>query len=332
MSILAATESEVAAAAGTDSDTALDGPPRPDRTRLLSDRTLARARWIAIAMWAVAMLYWIDRVGLTFDRNTLIIYVCTGLLAASIGRRGALSVLRDWLPFAAILVVYDLTRGAADALGRPTEWHLPLDVDRWMFGVQPTVWLQSQLKEPFAPWWEVGVSLVYVSYFILPWAVAGLLWLRDRAAWREFAVQFVAISFIGLSCFIAFPAAPPWAASQCTAAEVAGGPSNPGCINEKVGTVTSGGMLGKVRPAPRRRRAVRRADRHPRLERAGHPAGQGAHRRGPGRRERGRGGAVPARSHRGAAHGVLLAPGPPPLAAAAGRLLAGDGLRAGVLG
>lgn len=249
MSILAATESDVAATAGTDTDPASNGPRPSGKTRLLSERTLARARWIAIATWVVAMLYWIHRVGLTFDRNTLIIYICTGLLAASIGRRGALSVLRDWLPFAATLVVYDLTRGAADALGRPTEWHLQLDADRWMFGVEPTVWLQSRLKEPFAPWWEVGVSLVYVSYFIMPWAVAGLLWLRDRGAWREFAFQFVAISFIGLSCFIAFPAAPPWAASQCTTAEVAGGPSNPGCINEKVGTVTSGGMLGKVHPS-----------------------------------------------------------------------------------
>ncbi|MEO7260583.1 MAG: phosphatase PAP2 family protein [Jatrophihabitantaceae bacterium] len=248
MSILAATESEVAATAGTDSDTASNGPRTPEKSRLFSEKTLARARWIAIATWVVAMLYWIHRVGLTFDRNTLIIYVCTGLLAASIGRRSALSVLRDWLPFAATLVVYDLTRGAADALGRPTEWRLQLDADRWMFGVEPTVWLQSQLKEPFPPWWEVGVSLVYVSYFILPWAVAGLLWLRDRAAWREFAFQFVVISFIGLSCFIAFPAAPPWAASQCTAAEVTGGPSHPSCINEKVGTVTSGGMLGKVHP------------------------------------------------------------------------------------
>jgi hypothetical protein len=278
VSILAATESELTAAAGTEpaapasepaapasesaaARQATDAPesagarqapdaPATGRRRLFSDRTLARARWTAITVWAVAMLYWIDRVGLTFDRNTLIIYVCSGLLAASIGQRGALSVLRDWLPFAATLVVYDLTRGAADALGRPTEWRLPLEADRWMFGVQPTVWLQSRLKEPFPPWWEVGVSLVYVSYFILPWAVAGVLWLRNRAAWREFAIQFVAISFIGLSCFIAYPAAPPWAASQCTAAEVAGGPSNPPCINEKVGTVTSGGMLGKVDPRP----------------------------------------------------------------------------------
>lgn len=203
----------------------------------------------ALALWALALLYWTHRVGITFDRNTLLIYVCTGLLAASIGRRGVLSVLRDWLPFGAVLVAYDLTRGAAELLGRPTEWHLQLDFDRWLFRVDPTVWLQSHLKEPFPPWWEMGVSLVYVSYFLVPCAVAGVLWLRDRAAWRRFAFQFVVISFLGLIGFIVFPAAPPWAAAQCTPAQVASGPADPSCIDAKVGTVTSGGMLGKVKPA-----------------------------------------------------------------------------------
>jgi hypothetical protein len=245
---LGATESKLTAAPGTEPDPA-PGTPEPHRSRWLSTRTLAIVRRAAIAVWALALLYWFSRVGITFDRNTLLLYICTGLLAASIGRRSALSVLRDWLPFAAVLVVYDLSRGAADALGRPTEWHLQLDVDRWLFRVEPTVWLQSHLKEPFPPWWEVGVSLVYVSYFLAPWAVAGVLWLRDRQAWRRFAFQFVTISFIGLAGFIAFPAAPPWAASQCTAAEVVGRPSAPPCIDAKVGTLTTGGMLGKVHPS-----------------------------------------------------------------------------------
>jgi hypothetical protein len=76
-----------------------------------------------------------------------------------------------------------------------------------------------------------------------------VLWLRDRQAWRRFAIRFVTISFIGLAGFIVFPAAPPWAASQCTAAEVVGGPSDPACIDAKVGTLTTGGMLGKVHPS-----------------------------------------------------------------------------------
>jgi PAP2 superfamily len=243
---LAAIKSKPTTAIGIDPDAAVQTPP--ERPRRLSSRTLTVIRRCAVTVWALALLYWTHRVGITFDRNTLLIYVCAGLLAASIGRRGMLSVVRDWLPFAAVLVAYDLTRGAAELLGRPTEWRLQLDFDRWLFQADPAVWLQARLKEPFPPWWETGVSLIYVSYFLAPPVVAGLLWLRDRAAWRRFAVQFVAISFIGLCGFIAFPAAPPWAASQCTAQDVAGGPSNPPCINAKVGTLTTGGLLGAVHP------------------------------------------------------------------------------------
>ena len=74
---------------------------------------------MAVTVWALALLYWFHRVGITFDRNTLLIYVCAGLLAASIGRRGVLSVVRDWLPFGAVLVVYDLSRGAAERWAGP---------------------------------------------------------------------------------------------------------------------------------------------------------------------------------------------------------------------
>ena len=256
MSILAATESELSAAepglsaaepglsaaVGADPASAAS-PGSPRGGRWLSARTLTIVRRVAVTVWALALLYWFHRVGITFDRNTLLIYVCAGLLAASIGRRGVLTVVRDWLPFGAVLVVYDLTRGAAELLGRPTEWWFQLEFDRQLFGADPAVWLQARLKEPFPPWWETLVSLVYVSYFLAPPAVAGLLWLRDRVAWRRFAAQFVAISLIGLAGFIAFPAAPPWAASQCTAQDVAGGPADPPCINAKVGTLTTGGLL-----------------------------------------------------------------------------------------
>ena len=54
--------------------------------------------------------------GFAFNRELLLLYICTGLLAASIGQgRRMLYVIRDWLPFALVLVAYDLSRGAADS-------------------------------------------------------------------------------------------------------------------------------------------------------------------------------------------------------------------------
>jgi hypothetical protein len=252
VSTLAATESELDATTGSapGASAADSSAPAPAGVnRWLSGRTLTILRWTAIGAWALAIGYWIRRDGVAFDRNTVLIYICTGLLAASIGRRRGLTVLLDWLPFTAVLLLYDLSRGAAEALGRPTEWYFQLDFDRDLFGVEPTVWLQSQLKEPFAPWWEVGVSIVYTSFFFAPYLVAALLWLRDRALWRRFVFQFVTVSFIGLVGFIAVPAAPPWAASLCTAAQVAGGPSDPQCLYADPDKVGSAGILGEVKPA-----------------------------------------------------------------------------------
>ena len=217
-----------------------DGRPRLEPIRVV--------RWVAVALWAIVVARWIAEDGLSYDRNSLLLVICTGLIAATIGRRRSLTVLRDWLPFAAVLLVYDLSRGAATLFGRPTEWHLQINADRALFGGhEPTVWLQSHLKEPYPPWWETVVSLVYVSFFFAPYVAAGILWLRNRTEWRKFVLRFVVISFVGLVCFIVFPAAPPWAASQCSAAQVAGGPADPACIELKSGAVKDGGMLGQVK-------------------------------------------------------------------------------------
>lgn len=221
---------------------------RPPRRPLLGPRALRVVRWAAIALWAVLVGTWIARDGVSYDRNSLLLVICTGLLAATIGRRRSLTVIRDWLPFAVVLLVYDLSRGAATLVGRPTEWHLQIDADKALFlGHEPTVWLQSHLKEPYPPWWETVVSLVYVSFFFAPYVAAGVLWLRNRDEWRKFVLRFVVISFIGLVVFVAFPAAPPWAASQCSASQVAAGPSDPPCIDLKAGVVKDGGMLGQVK-------------------------------------------------------------------------------------
>ena len=206
----------------------------------------ARVRFFAIAGWSAALAAYVTSQGVPIDRIGLIVWTLTGLLAVSIGRRPLLTVLVDWLPFSAILVAYDLTRGLADALGSPTLWTPQLRLERDLFGgVEPTAWLQAHLKESFAPRWEVIVSCTYVSYFFAAYLIAGLLWMRNRKLWRRFAIRFVLINLIGLATFIVIPAAPPWAAGQCTAAEVAGNPANPPCLDEP-NRLADNGLLGRL--------------------------------------------------------------------------------------
>ena len=110
-------------------------------------------------------------------------------------------------------------------------WHWQADADRWLFfGIMPTVWLQERLKLPQPPWWEIVISSVYMSFFILPYVVAAVLWLRDRREWKAFVKLFVGLSFAALAIYAVLPAAPPWAAARCTAADVEGGPAGPRCM------------------------------------------------------------------------------------------------------
>jgi hypothetical protein len=232
-------------------DDSLIASVRPEDAAQTRERRLRIARWIAIAIWASVVVYRTATRGFAFNRELLLLYICAGLIAASIGRgRRMLYVVRDWLPFAIVLIAYDLSRGAATLVGRPTLWHWQADADRWLFfGTMPTVWLQEHLKLPDPPWWEVVISTVYMSFFILPYVVAAVLWLRDREEWKSFIRLFAGLSFTALIVYVLMPAAPPWAAARCTAAEVDGGPSNPSCMFRLGPGVPDGGLLGGMQTA-----------------------------------------------------------------------------------
>jgi hypothetical protein len=221
---------------------------RPEEVDDARERRFTMSRRIALATWAVIVVYRTVTTGFAFNRELLLLYICTGLLAASIGQgRRMLYVIRDWLPFALVLVAYDQSRGAATLVGRPTMWHWQVDADRWLFfGTVPTVWLQERLKLQYPPWWEIVISTVYMSFFILPYVVAAVLWLRDREEWKKFVRLFVGLSFAALLIYAVLPAAPPWAAARCTAADVDGGPSGPPCMFRPARGVPDGGLLGAM--------------------------------------------------------------------------------------
>src|SRR6202035_5931053 len=105
-----------------------------------------------------------------------------------------------------LLVVYDLSRGAAMLLGAPTLCLFQPQADRWLFfGTVPTVWLQERIKMPQPPWGEVIISSIYMSFFILPYAVAGVLWLYNRTDWAAFVRRFVALSFAAVAVYVVLP-------------------------------------------------------------------------------------------------------------------------------
>ena len=226
-------------------------PPEPPSDPAdIRRRRLTLIRRAAVTTWAVAIVFRTFTAGVAFNRELILLYIATGLVAASIGRRKMLMVVRDWLPFAVVLLVYDVSRGAASLVGTPTLWQWQVGVDRWLFfGNVPTVWLQERLKLADPPWWEVVISTVYMSFFVLPYVVAGVLWLRSRDDWKAFVRRFVALSFAALAIYIVLPAAPPWAAARCKSTEIVAGPSTPTCMFGTPQGVPDGGLLGSMQIA-----------------------------------------------------------------------------------
>jgi membrane-associated phospholipid phosphatase len=180
-----------------------------------------RRRLVAMSVWAALFVAaWVP-VGLPTDPVYVFAWLWGAVVAWNSHRpwREHLRFARDWSPAVALLVVYTLSRGYADRGVVPHVLEmLTADVrlTGWATGgLPPTLWLQHHLYDPDTiHWWDVGVSFVYFSHFVVTPAIALVLWLRNRRHWAAFMRRWIALSAAGLATYFAYPAAPPWWAAQ----------------------------------------------------------------------------------------------------------------------
>jgi membrane-associated phospholipid phosphatase len=172
----------------------------------------------ALGLYFLGLILWTATYGIPVQRELVILWTCGALACVSIGRPPweIVRLAIDWLPIVAVLWIYDLTRGAADSIGIGVHYHPMIDFDKFVFGGEaPTEWLQARLYDPgVVHWYDVLFTFVYTSYFIVPFAVAGWLWARDRLAFQRFTRRLVTLALCGLATYVAFPAAPPWLAGE----------------------------------------------------------------------------------------------------------------------
>jgi hypothetical protein len=189
------------------------------RSRLASPTTVRILRWGGPAVWVVAfVIFWLSR-GLPLSRDMLVAWILLGLLAFSLTNvRGWMrSVVLEWLPFLAILWVYDLLRGQADGLFFQAHVLPQLRADEVLGGgVAPTVRLQDWLWDgPFTiHWYDYLAWLVYVSYFLATYVVAAVLWFVARDRFRRYVVMVSVTAMMAFATYALFPAVPPWMASE----------------------------------------------------------------------------------------------------------------------
>ncbi len=175
-------------------------------------------RRAALAIYFVVLVVWSAHYGIPVQRELVIAWVCGALACACIGRhpREMLQLVIDWAPMVIVLAAYDMTRGVADKLGIGIHFHPMIDFDKVVFfGQTPTEWIQHHVYTPGTlTAWNVAFTLIYTSYFITPFALAGWLWARDRAAYLRFVKRLVSLAIAGVCTYILFPAAPPWLAAD----------------------------------------------------------------------------------------------------------------------
>jgi PAP2 superfamily len=180
------------------------GPPRPhpDRATVL----------LAAVAFAVALLAQLLTFGVSLTPDRYVLVLLAPALVLGRGRRFML----DFVPFVALIVLYEESRGIAHTL-HPSPYYAPqLDAEKFLFfGHVPTVVLQNWLWTGGGlHWYDQFLSFMTRVHFIVPPTLAFALWLKRRALYYRFAATLLALSFAGAFTFWLYPAAPPWAAAE----------------------------------------------------------------------------------------------------------------------
>ncbi len=126
----------------------------------------------------------------------------------------AKAMLKRFLPFVLLLLVYESFRGLAAQLNSHVNYLWMPAADRWLFGELPTITLQRWLWHNHVQWYDFFVYIFYMLHFVLPLGLALLIWKTREKYYWQYMCTYVMLSFAGFLTYLLFPAAPPWMAAD----------------------------------------------------------------------------------------------------------------------
>ncbi len=156
------------------------------------------------------------------DREIIVLWMVGLFLINLVGRsvHEWFITLTSWAPFLVALFLYDFARSVGFRIhGRtaPPMMIVPqIRADELFgFGRLPTTILQERLYDAdHVRWYDVIVSGVYTSHFLVPYLFAGFLWTKGKRLWRWYAGTFVGVNFFSCLIFALVTTAPPWYAAN----------------------------------------------------------------------------------------------------------------------
>ncbi len=193
------------------------------RRRARAPATPAWVRATTMSAYLALLVLWTVEIGVPRQVFVVFGWLWLATIAWNAGARPRhhLAFLRDWwLPLVA-LTAYMYSRGITDDLGIAPHFSMPVVFDRWLgAGVTPTqrlqqAWCGAPCHRHLAPrWYDVALTTVYLSHFLVGLTLATVLWVRDRIEWLRWMRRYLAISFAALAVYVVYPMAPPWLAAR----------------------------------------------------------------------------------------------------------------------
>lgn len=192
-------------------------PIRPERA------TRPWTRSLAVITYVGALGAWTSALGVPSDAVQVFVWLWLATVCWNVEApvRHHLGFLRDWWPPVALLVLYFYSRGLVDELGFAPHVVMPIEVDLWFGrGELPSHTLQQAwCGSPCDPagdprWFDVLLTGVYTSHFLVGLTLAMVLWLVNRVQWRRWMRRYVGANLAALVVYVLYPMAPPWMASE----------------------------------------------------------------------------------------------------------------------
>ncbi|MCF7807675.1 MAG: phosphatase PAP2 family protein [Candidatus Marinimicrobia bacterium] len=116
-------------------------------------------------------------------------------------------IIRDFAPFLFTIVIYLNLHDTIRALN-PHDIHQGLLIaEEWIFGLQPTVWIERFYHPRLTDWFAFS----YLNYYWMTLTLA--IWLYRRKYFREFRTLILAgmlSNYLGFIGYLVFPAASPY--------------------------------------------------------------------------------------------------------------------------
>lgn len=116
-------------------------------------------------------------------------------------------IIRDWFPFLVILLMYYSLWGKATLMVVTHDRDaMLLRWDRWLFGVEPSLWIQRFISPPLTAWMQFAYAF---HLYNIPIVACFIYLFRPRERFREMMSGLVLVSFFGILGYLIVPAIGP---------------------------------------------------------------------------------------------------------------------------